>query len=159
MVGSWTAACSLSLGICPGAKQIMTAAVIWLAATIQTVAAGNAAEVSFPTQAKPGNIFTSGEKVEIEAAIRTGSTVDWVVSDFQGKKVDNGTTAVAEGKACIVPHIVDNGYYLMRLTSKTAEQDNGHGQTSYAVIAAAETAERVDRRFGVAGQFEKKHAR
>ena len=35
------------------------------------------AEVGFPTQVQPGNIFTVGEKVEVRVAIQNGSEIKW----------------------------------------------------------------------------------
>ncbi|MGB2820927.1 MAG: hypothetical protein WBF17_08100, partial [Phycisphaerae bacterium] len=106
-------------------------------------------------QVRLGNIFTLGEKPEITAAIRSGSSVDWVVSDFRARKVDSGTAAVTDRQVRISPHALAKGYYLVQLTSRSGDEVKGNGRTSYAVVAPVDSLKAADTRFGVAGQYSK----
>jgi hypothetical protein len=111
--------------------------------------------VSFPAQDRLGNIFVSGEKVEIQAAVAAGEAIDWTVTDFQGQKVAHGTAPVTDGKVVLAPGATALGFYLvkLRVTSKGTVQ--AEGVTSYAVVAPIDHTKMADDRFGVVTHFAK----
>jgi hypothetical protein len=111
-------------------------------------------EISFPTQAELGNIFTVGEKVEIQAAIQTGTSVAWTVNDYQDKQVASGTTPVTDQKVSIIPGVDSKGYYLVKLTSKDGAAVKGSGTTSYAVIEPVDVKQMPDSKFAVMTHFD-----
>lgn len=113
------------------------------------------AEITFPTQVQSGNIFMQGEQVKIKIRVQAGDTIIWVVTNFKGKKVDSGRIRVKDHQVKIVPRILDNGYYLVHIKSKSGRQVIDQKLTSYAVIAPLDSTEDPDYRFGVAGQFSK----
>ena len=110
-------------------------------------------EVAFTNQIQLGNIFTAGEKVEILAAVATGTNVEWVVNDFTGRKVDSGTAAVINQQVTIAPKSAGNGYYSVFLTSKIGQTVKGEGRTSYAVVAPVDITQMADAQFGVNTHF------
>ncbi len=111
--------------------------------------------ITFPSQAQLGNIFAPGDKVQIQAAISNGSSVDWVVSDFQDRQVDSGTTAVTNGTVTIEPKTAELGIYILKITAKADGATKGEGTTSYAVIPRLDNSKMSDARFGVASHFGK----
>ena len=111
--------------------------------------------VSFPDMARPGNIFVLGDKVQIDASIANGSSVDWVVTDFQDQNVASGTTAVKDGKVAIAPSATGLGFYLVKITANADGVAKGEGVTSYAVIPPIDNSRMMDSRFGVASHFGK----
>jgi hypothetical protein len=130
----------------------------------KSAAENQPSSITFPTQVQLGNIFTLGEKVEIEANAKTGGSVQWTVSDFAGQKVDSGMAMVTDGRLRIAPHAVGTGYYLVDLAWKDGAQVNtqqvqgqaqSQAQTSYAVIAPVDAAEMADTPFGVVTHFSK----
>jgi hypothetical protein len=114
---------------------------------------GAGGEVTFPNQVQMGNIFTQGEKVEIEAAIASGATVDWVVDDYAGQQVDGGTAMVADHQVRIAPRITDKGYYSIFFTSKNGGAAVGEGRTSCAVLAPVDITQIPDSKFGIMTHF------
>jgi hypothetical protein len=111
--------------------------------------------VRFPTQVKLGNIFVTGEKVQIQASVPGGTGVDWAVSDFQGAKLDAGSATVDHGQVTITPGRDGPGYYLMHLTAKAGDQVLGQGRTSYAVVPPVDITGMADSKFGVMTHFAK----
>ena len=111
----------------------------------------------FRTQAQPGNIFVTGEKVKASRSRHQagGTSVDWVVTDIQDKKVAGGTTAVTDGKVTIEPSATGPGFYLVKITAKSGDAAKGEGTTSYAVIPALDNSKMAEARFGVASHFGK----
>jgi hypothetical protein len=109
--------------------------------------------VSFPTQARLGNIFLADEKVQVAAAVAAGDTVAWSVTDYHGVKVADGKAPVAEGKVVIEPGRMGLGSYLMHLTASAGQAVRGQGTTSFAVIAGADPSTMADTPFGVMTHF------
>lgn len=112
-----------------------------------------ASEVAFTSQVQLGNIFTLGEKVQIEADIKTGTGADWYVTDFEGNKVASGQASVANGKVRFAPEAVGKGYYSVFVTSKIGQQTVGEGRTSYAVVPPADITKMPDSKFGIQTHF------
>jgi hypothetical protein len=134
----------------------------WIAAAVlggvcaaAGVAAKHQACISFPTQVRLGNIFAAGERVALEVAVRSGATVEWSVSDFEGRKVASGTAPVVDGKAAIAPGADGKGFYPVQLTARDGQKVTGQAVTSYAVVAPMDSEAPADTRFGVAGQYSK----
>ena len=111
--------------------------------------------VSFPDQVQLGNIFVLGDKVDIDASIANGTTADWVVTDFQDKKVDSGTATVTDGKIDIEPSATGLGFYQVQITAMANGTSAGLGTTTYAVIPPLDNSKMADARFGVASHFGK----
>lgn len=111
--------------------------------------------VTFPTQAKLGNIFVTGDKVQIEAAVAKGTSVDWAVTDYLNQKVATGRAKVADGKVTIEPSATGLGFYLVKVTAKDGMAIRGTGLTSYAVIPVIDNSKMASARFGVASHFGK----
>ena len=119
----------------------------------------NVSGVTFPTQTQLGNIFVPGEKVEIQATIAdtSSNSVDWVVTDYHGDQVDNGEDTVVDGKVTINPKTKALGYYLIKITAKSAAgAKGGDGFTTYAIISPLDNSKMTDARFGVDGQIGEK---
>ena len=126
-----------------------------LQAYVNEKAVRNNHGVSFPTQAQLGNVFVAGEKVRIQVTIANGTSVDWVVTDFEDRKVASGTTGIVDGKATIEPEAKSPGFYLMTITAKADGVGHGEGITSYAVIPRLDNSKMAGARFGVASHFGK----
>ena len=111
--------------------------------------------ITFPDQAKLGNIFVLGDKVQIDASIANGTTAGWVVTDYQDQKVASGTATVVNGKVTIEPTATGLGFYLMKISANTDGATKGEGITSYAVIPQIDNSTMGDARFGVDSHFGK----
>ena len=112
-----------------------------------------AAEVEFPAQVQPGNIFTVGETVEVKAAVRSGSDVRWVVSDCNGKPLVSGAGPVADQAVLIAPKIAETGYYVLQLEALRGTATVGVGRTTFAVVPRFHIARMAGSRYGVMTHF------
>ena len=112
-----------------------------------------AAEVEFPVQVQPGNIFTVGETVEVEAAIRSGSTVRWVVSSFAGKPFIAGVGRVVDHATLIAPRITEAGYYVLQIEALRGAATVGVGRTTFAVVPRFDIPRMAGSRYGVMTHF------
>ena len=121
----------------------------------QPAAAAAVGGISFPEQARLGNIFVRGEDVRIEARIASGDRADWMATDFRGGRVDSGTSPVKDHRAAITPHASGNGYYLVRIKAQSGQRTTGEGETSFAVVPHIDLSGMADSRFGVMTHFAK----
>ncbi len=112
-----------------------------------------AAEVGFPTQVQPGNIFTVGEAVEVSAEIQSGSDVRWVVSDFSGKPLASGSRPVLNHTVRIAPKITGVGYYVLGIEAVRESATVGVGRTTFAVVPRFNLARMASSRYGVMTHF------
>ena len=112
-----------------------------------------AAEVRFPTQVQPGNIFTVGEAVEVSAEIQSGSDVRWVVSDFSGKPFASGARSVVDHAIRIAPKITGVGYYVLGIEAVRGSTTVGVGRTTFAVVPRFNIARLASSRYGVMTHF------
>lgn len=112
--------------------------------------------VTFPDQVQLGNIFVTGDKVQIDASIANGTSVDWVITDYKSQKVDSGTTPVTDGKVTIEPTAATGlGFYLVTVTANNNGASSGVGLTSYAIVPPIDNSKMAGARFGVASHFGK----
>ena len=112
-----------------------------------------AAEVEFPAQIQPGNIFTVGETVEVKAAIRSGSAVRWLVRDFNTRPITSGAGPVADHAVLIDPNITETGYYVLEIAALRGSATVGVGRTTFAVVPHFNIARMANSRYGVMTHF------
>ena len=112
-----------------------------------------AAEVEFPAQVQPGNIFTVGETVEVKAAIQSGSDVRWAVSDFTGKPLVSGAGPVVKRAVVIAPKVKETGYYVLQIEALRGAATVGVGRTTFAVVPRFHIARMAGSRYGVMTHF------
>ncbi len=107
-----------------------------------------AQEIGFPSQVRPGNVFTVGEAVAVKAAVRGGQEVEWTVGDCRDAPVASGTAPVVDGECVVRPKIADVGYYILHLATAA-----GRGRTTFAVVPRFDLARMADSRYGVMTHF------
>lgn len=118
-------------------------------------AAAPASEVTFPSQVQIGNVFTVGEKVEVEAAVASGASVAWTVSDYRGTQIDAGTAAVADHRVRIAPNIAAPGFYSVQFTAQSSggEGVGATAMTTVAIVPPSDITKIPDSPFGVVTHF------
>ena len=133
---------------------LLAAGLLWTAfPPLALRAAPEAAEVSFPTQVQPGNIFTAGEKVAVKAAIQQGTEVRWTIGDCDDHQIAAGTVPVANHEIVIVPTVADVGYYILHLNTLRAAAPVGEGRTTFAIVPRFDIARMAGSRYGVMTHF------
>ncbi len=134
--------------------RLLATCLLILCSPAQVASAAPAlAEINFPSQVQPGNVFTVGEKVTIKAAIQSGAEVKWTVSDYNDAPITTGTVRVVNHECLVVPNIADIGYYILHLTSIGRSAAVGEGRTTLAIVPRFDIARMAGSRYGVMTHF------
>jgi lysophospholipase L1-like esterase len=114
--------------------------------------------ITFPTQNQLGNVFQTGQTVQIPMSVATGDSVHWTATNFYGTQVAAGSAAVSGGTATVSPGITTLGWYDLQLAEYSSGNPvtGGTGETEFAIIPTETSATgrpSTGTQFGVQGHF------
>jgi Glycosyl hydrolase catalytic core len=103
-------------------------------------------------QARPGNVFSSNEVVQIPVR-SAGDRIDWWVEDFFGTEIANGSLPLVMGRAIIEPKLEQKGYFEVHLEARESGARLAADETAFAVIAPPGETRSEQSPFGVMTHF------
>ena len=128
---------------------------LWIVAAACVLAGGGgvlAADGIVIGQAKPGNIFSTKEAVQIPIR-SSGDRVEWRIEDFFGTEVGRGSVPVAGQRALLEPKSGMSGYFEVHLAAKENDETIAEGAAAYAVVPPVDPAPTDESPFGIMTHF------
>ena len=140
----------LTLGRGDKTRRFIGVALVLFLGTMRAAVAADTVTLS---QAQLGNVFATGETVQIPVAT-TGTSVSWTATDFFGAVTSGGPVTVnAQGQATILPNLGRLGYFALHVTAARAGNVVASADTTFAVLAPTSLQTRSDSPFGVCTHF------